>query len=231
MRGNAENSASIFCMRVRVTVSRISATVSDRRSSDASTAGSGSDSSRNRRASSLRASTMSDMPLIIRSSNSTDSRTLRVGARCAAGATAWTAVSILPSIAAISRSSPESSSAAPPSIASTISPIRSTIPSTALTSAASGTRSPARTAESASSAAWLSLARRGRSRKPQLPLTVCTNRKIASSRARSDGSASHAMISPDNASIVSRVSAMNSCSRSSMVPRGAFRAEPWAQSG
>ena len=148
-----------------------------------------------------------------------------------ASAAAWTAVSILPSIAAISRSSPESSSATPPSIASTISPIRSTIPSTALTSAASGTRSPARTADSASSAAWLSLARRGRSRKPQLPLTVCTNRKIASSRARSDGSASQAMISPDNASIVSRVSAMNSCSRSSMVPRGAFRAEPWAQSG
>ena len=111
IRGSAENSASIFCMRVRVTVSRISATVSDSRSSAASTAGSISPS-RSRRASSLRASTMSDMPLIIRSSRSTLSRTLRDGARWCRGA--WrcaTAGRASSASAAISRSSPLSSSA------------------------------------------------------------------------------------------------------------------------
>ena len=218
MRGKAENRASIRCMRVRVTVSRMSATVSDRRSSAASTSGSLS-TSRSRRASSLRASTMSDMPLIIRSSRSTFSRTERepTRGRCAACTDATGCASS--ASAAISRSSPVSSSASPPSIASTMSPIRSTIARTASTSAVSGVRRPSRTVASASSAAWLSRARRGRSRKPQLPFTVWTKRKIASNRARSAGSASHATISPDKASSVSRVSAMNSCSRSSMGPR------------
>ncbi len=177
MRGKAENRASIFCMRVRVTVSRISATVSDSRSSAASTVGS-APSSRSRRASSLRASTMSDMPLIIRSSRSTFRRTLRVGLREATGTCAWVGIDAPSSSAVISMSSPLSSSGTPASIASTISPIRSTIASTALTSSVSGTRLPSRTAASTSSAAWLSRASRGRSRKPQLPFTVCTKRKI-----------------------------------------------------
>ena len=46
---------------------------------------------------------------------------------------------------------------------------------------------PARTSASASSAAWLSCCSRGRSKKPQLPLTVWTKRKISSSRSRSLG--------------------------------------------
>ena len=63
-------------MRVRVIASRISAMIADRRSKAPSTGTSVGDS-RRRRASSLRASTMSETPLITRSSSSTDRRMVR----------------------------------------------------------------------------------------------------------------------------------------------------------
>ena len=158
--------------------------------------------SRSRRASSLRASTMSDTVLITRSSSSTDRRMVRgaaaalplclrrlqrdrSGGSSAPGASA--SISALSSPAGIS---------SPASIAAIISPMRSMIAETALTRAASAARRPARTSASASSAAWLSASSRGNSKKPQLPFTVWTKRKMLSSRARSSGCASQATISP-----------------------------------
>ncbi len=67
------------CIRVRVIASRISATQVDSRSNAVSTLPSPA-CSRSRRDSSLRASTMSDTPAIIRSSSSTGRRMLRAGA-------------------------------------------------------------------------------------------------------------------------------------------------------
>ena len=69
---------------------------------------------------------------------------------------------------------------------------------------------------SASSAAWLSASSRGNSKKPQLPFTVWTKRKMLSSRARSSGCASQATISPPSASSISRHSATKSAIRSSI---------------
>ena len=141
MRGIGENKASMRCMRVRVIVSRISATVSESRSSAPSTRGSTSPS-RRRRASSLRASTMSDMPAIIRSSSSTPSRTERLTARACWGvsATGVAAGAASSARAAIRRSSVVSSVERPASIASVSSPMRSTIARTALTNPVSGVR-------------------------------------------------------------------------------------------
>ena len=76
MRGKATNRFSIRCMRVRVMASRISAMIEDKRSKAPSIVTSVG-LSRSRRASSLRASTMSDTPLITRSSSSTESRIVR----------------------------------------------------------------------------------------------------------------------------------------------------------
>src|SRR3954469_22042588 len=59
---------------------------------------------------------------------------------------------------------------------------------------------------------------RGKWKKPLLPFTVWTKRKISSRRARSSGVASQATRPPDKASSISRVSAMNSLRRSSMAP-------------
>src|SRR6478672_3165635 len=98
----------------------------------------------------------------------------------------------------------------PASMAETISLMRSMTASTALTSAPSGVRRPARQSASASSAAWLRASRRGNSKKPQLPFTVWTKRKMLSSRAGSPGSASQSMISPTRAASISRHSATDS---------------------
>ena len=64
------------CMRVRVIASRISAIIPDNRSNAPSTATS-PEASRSRRASSLRASTMSETPDITRSRSATDRRMVR----------------------------------------------------------------------------------------------------------------------------------------------------------
>ena len=180
-------------MRVRVIASRISAMIADRRSNAAST-GTSVGASRSRRASSLRASTMSDTPLIIRSSSSTGQadgarrgRGLAVSAPRLRQRSAPRGSSAPGASAAISALSSPAGNSSPASIASTISPIRSMIASTALTSAASARGVPARTSASTSSAAWLRRSSRGRSKKPQLPFTVWTKRKMLSSRARSSG--------------------------------------------
>ena len=78
---------------------------------------------------------------------------------------------------------------------------------------------PARTSASAPSAAWLSCSSRGRSKKPQLPFTVWTKRKISSSRSRSPRRAPPTRRSrPTGPAAMSRVSAMKSLIRSSMRP-------------
>src|SRR5436190_14366188 len=115
-------------------------------------------------------------------------------------------------------SSPDGNSS-PASIAAIISPMRSITARTALTSPASGARRPARQSASASSAAWLSASSRGKSKKPQLPFTVWTKRKMLSRRARSSGLASQATISPPSASSISRHSATKSAIRSSIGGR------------
>ena len=130
-----------------------------------------------------------------------------------------------PLSAAISTPWLASDSGSPRSISSIITPMRSITASTASTRRRSGVRRSARTSASASSAAWLSASSRGKSKKPQLPLTVWTKRKIVSSRARSDGSDSQATISPASAASISRVSATNSASRSSIAPRPQNRSD------
>src|SRR5690606_22453092 len=115
-------------------------------------------------------------------------------------------------------SSSASDKGSPRSISSIMAPMRSMTASTVSTSRRSGTRRPARASDNASSAAWLRASSLGKSKKPQLPLTVWTKRKMVSSRARSVGSASQATISPESAASISRVSATNSASRSSIAP-------------
>src|SRR5690606_11385968 len=127
-------------------------------------------------------------------------------------------------------------SGSPRSISPIITPMRSITASTASTRRLSARRCPARTSASASSAAWLRASSWGKSKKPQLPFTVWTKRKIVSSRARSSGLASQATISPASAPSISRVSATNSASRSSMAPaprtsgRAAMR-QVWLRAG
>ena len=173
---------------------------------------------------------MSETVLITRSRSSTDRRIVRGAADAlpcpsaivvASGAAAPSAPGASAEMSALSSPAGISS---PASIAAIISPMRSMIASTALTSGPSGTRRPARTSASASSAAWLSASRRGNSKKPQLPLTVWTKRKMKSRRARSSGCASQATISPPRASSISRHSATKSAIRSSI---GSCRPQRW----
>ena len=179
--------------------------------------------SRSRRASSLRASTMSETPLITRSSSSTDRRMVRGAA-------------ILPCASATVAGDRRTARLRRPAASASISALSSPA-GHFLAGLDRGDhfadavddrehradqrghrrwRRPARTSASASSAAWLSASRRGNSKKPQLPLTVWTKRKIESRRARSSGSASQATISPPRASSISRHSATKSAIRSSI---------------
>ena len=231
-RGSEENRCSRRCIRIRVIEVRTSARIADRRSNGPSMVGC-SPASRRRRARSLRASTMSETPFITSSSRSTGRRMDRctdcrwplAGASSPASSTTscWTVTSLWISVgppassAAISASSSLLPSSSPASMASVMAPMRSMMASTAETSALSGSRRPARHSASASSAAWLSRSSCGKSKKPQLPLTVWTKRKIVSMRALSDGSASQATSSVPLCSSISRVSAMKSASNSSMI--------------
>ena len=182
-RGNAPNKCSIRCMRIRVAASRTSLRIVVIRSKGPSMVGS-VPASRRRCARSLRARTMSETPLITRSRSSTGRRIVRATPfeLSALGLSVFTAstassgedsiASSTLSSAAISSSSPPSANSSPASMASTISAILSMIARTAVTSAESAVRRPARTSDRASSAPWLSFSRRGKSKKPQFPLTV-----------------------------------------------------------
>ena len=82
----------------------------------------------------------------------------------------------------------------------------------------SGTVAPSRALASGPSAAWTSRPRRGRSRKPQVPLMVWTTRNTRSSRARSPGVFSHRTRSVPMLSRFSADSDRKSTSNSSMGP-------------
>ncbi len=179
------------------------------------------------RANSLRARTMSVTPVMTlsRSGNGTRierqawssaarSSSRRSWTSAGSGAGGCSAANARASIT--SASSPAGSPPpAPSALQSWVS--RSITPSTPVTRVASAGRFPRRTWSSASSAACARAVTRGSDRKPELPLIVWTRRKIASSRSRSPGSASHATSAPPASARISAVSARKSFSRSSIA--------------